>query len=143
MRIPAVSKILKEASEIKAKKERVAFLRSHHPNELMKLLLKYTYDPNIKFALPPGTPPFKESEVIDADGRLYTEMRRLYLFLEGGNPDLSALRRETLFIQLLESIDPDDAKLMIGVKDKKLPYKGITEAVVREAFPNLLPEKKK
>lgn len=139
MRIPAVSTILKEASEIKSRKDRIAFLKSHHPNTLMKQLLKYVYDPNIKFALPEGEPPYKPCEALDQENMLYLEQRRLYLFLEGGNPNLNPLRRETLFVQLLESIEPEDAKLMIAVKDKKLPYKGITEKVVREAFPSLLP----
>lgn len=143
MKLPSVSTILKDASKIKTQKKRVEFLRSHHPNTLLKTLLKYTYDPNIKFALPPGEPPYTECEVLDNENMLYNEARRLYLFLEGGNPDLSDLRREALFIQLLESIDSEDAKLLIAVKDKKLPYKGITEKVVREAFPKLLPEKEK
>ena len=143
MKLPSISTILKEASEIKDRKKRIQFLRSHHPNKLMLTLLKYVYDPSIKFALPPGEPPFKKSEAIDQENMLYNEMRRFYLFLEGGNPDLSNLRRETLFIQLLESIDPDDARLLCAVKDKKMPYKGITEKLVREAFPKLLPEKSK
>ena len=143
MALPTISKILKDASEIKGRQDRIQFLKTHHPNQLLKLLLQYVYDPNIKFDLPPGAPPYKETEALDQSGRLYQEMRRLYLFLEGGNPNLHAIRRETLFIQLLESIDPEDAKLMCAIKDKKMPYKGITEKLVREAFPQLLPEKSK
>ena len=60
--------------------------------------------------------------------------------MEGGNPNLKPLRREFLFIQLLESIDSEDAKLLLSVKDKKLPFKGITEKIVRQAFPDLLPQ---
>jgi len=143
MKLPAISTILKEASEITGRKDRVAFLRSHHPNTLLKTLLKYRFDPNIQFALPPGEPPFKKCEAVDNENMLYNEARRLYLFIEGGNSDLNPVRRETLFIQLLESIDPKDAELLIAIKDKKMPYKGITEKVVREAFPNILPEKEK
>ena len=139
MRIPAVSTILKEASEIKDRKKRIYFLQSHHPNQLMKMLLKYVYDPNIEFDLPPGKPPYTPCEALDQENMLYLEQRRLYLFLKGGNPDLNPLRRETLFVQLLESIEPADAELLVAVKDKKLPYKGITEKLVREAFPSLLP----
>jgi hypothetical protein len=69
---------------------------------------------------------------------LYQEQRRLYLFIAGGHPDLSQLRRETLFIQVLESIPPEEAELLLAVKDKKLPYKGITKEIVQEAFPGLL-----
>jgi hypothetical protein len=42
-----------------------------------------------------------------------------------------------LFIQFLETIDKDDAKLMIAVKDKKIPFKGITSNMVKKAFPDL------
>jgi hypothetical protein len=139
MKMPTVSTILKEASEIKSRKDRLNFLKSHHPNTLMKTLLKYVYDPNIKFALPEGKPPYKPCDNFDIENVLYTEQRRLYLFLEGGNPNLSPLRREILFVQLLESIEPAEAELLLAVKDKKLPYKGITEKLVREAFPSLLP----
>lgn len=61
------------------------------------------------------------------------------MFVEGGNPNLKPVRREFLFIQLLESIDSEDAKLLLAVKEKKLPFKGITEKTVRQAFPDLLP----
>lgn len=139
MKLPLISTILEEASKRKTKKERVQFLRSHHPNKTMLRLLKYTFDPEIKFALPEGDPPYKENDIIDEDmSGLYQEDRRMYLFIEGGNPNLHPIRRETLFIQMLESVNPKEAKLMLAVKNKKLPYKGITKEVVKEAFPNLL-----
>lgn len=138
MRLPLVSTILKEASNITSKKDRVNFLRSHHPNGVMKQLLKYALDSNIKFALPEGVPPYTPCAVLDNEAGLYQEARRLYLFIEGGHPNLTNLRRETLFIQVLESIPPAEAELLLAVKDKKLPYKGINQLVVREAFPGLV-----
>jgi len=68
---------------------------------------------------------------------MYTEARRLYLFIEGGNPNLTQLKRESMFIDLLQSISPDDAKLLVAAKDKKLPYEGLTSATVLKAFPGL------
>jgi hypothetical protein len=44
------------------------------------------------------------------------------------------MRRESLFITLLESVDPKDAKLLLSVKNKKLPYKNITKDLIQEAF---------
>jgi len=133
-----ISQILQEVSEFTPASERHLFLKQHDSGAI-RTVLKYAFDPNIKFLLPKGPAPFKPFEGFDAEGRLYAELRRLYLFVEGGNPNLKPLRREFLFIQLLESIDKDDAKLLIAVKDKKLPYKGITEKIVRKAFPDLLP----
>ena len=132
----SISSILKTVSEGKTVNDKVALLQQL-ATEPVLIILKYAFDPEIKFALPKGAPPFKPCPFLDQQGMLYTEARRLYLFVEGGNPSLTKLRRESLYIQLIESIDPNDAKLINCVKDKKLPFKGITAKVVIEAFPNL------
>jgi hypothetical protein len=68
---------------------------------------------------------------------LYSEVRRLYLFLEGGNTNLTQLKRESMFIDLLQSIAPEDAELLIAIKEKKLPFDGLTAETVLKAFPGL------
>jgi hypothetical protein len=45
-----------------------------------------------------------------------------------------------MFIELLENVAPADAKLLCSIKEKKLPYKGITADIVKEAFPDLISE---
>jgi hypothetical protein len=65
------------------------------------------------------------------------EARRLYLFLEGGNPDIKKVKREQMFIGLLESIHPQDAELLCMIKDKKLP-ENITKEIINSAFPGLI-----
>lgn len=136
-----LSAIFKACSELKTSEEKINYLRSND-NGAVRTVLNYTFNPNIKFLLPKGPAPYKPFEGHDAEGRLYAELRRLYLFVEGGNPNLNNVKREHLFIQLLESIDRDDAELMVSVKDKKMPYKGITLALIKKAFPDLLPEEK-
>ena len=56
---------------------------------------------------------------------------------------VNQIRREAIFIQLLEKIHPDEAKVVIAMKDKKFNelYDTITYDVVREAFPDMLPER--
>ena len=107
----------------------------------MKAILGYTYDPNVKWLLPDGVPPYKPvAEGIEADGRLYSETKKLYLFVDGPSDtqrNLKQARREQLFIELLETIDPGDAKVLIGMKDGKLPYRGMTRKLVADAFPNI------
>jgi hypothetical protein len=46
------------------------------------------------------------------------------------------VKKETLFIQMLEGLSADEAKLLLGIKDKNLNnlYKGLTSAVVKESF---------
>ncbi len=135
-----ISHILKEASE-KSPKEKIKFLREND-HMVLRAILQCAYNPNIKFLLPEDDPKYKSSPDSIGYEKLYSETRKIYLFIEGGNPNLKQSRREELFIQFLEAIHPDDAEMMLKVRKKQLPYKGLSEKVIREAFPDLLPEKK-
>ena len=122
--------ILADVAKAKNKKDKKEILLKHGNNGALREILKYTYDPNIKFLLPPGNPPYKS--VVDESENptyLYGLVRKLYLFVEGGNPNLKPNRREYLFIELLESIQ---------VKDKKLKCNGLTYNLVKETFPKLI-----
>ena len=132
-----IAEVLKSVAEQKTKEEKINVFRKNDSSAL-RTILKFALDPAIKWALPPGDPPYKPAPYLDQQSMLYSEARRLYLFIEGGNPALTPLKRETLFIGLLESIDPADAKVLLSAKDKKLPFKGITAAIVNEAFPGLI-----
>lgn len=134
MRKQALSQIIKSASEIKSVSERVDYLREHQ-SEPLKQLLKLGLS-KVEWDLPKGSPPYKMSQFLDQEGMLYHEVRRLYLFMKGGNSDLSEIKREMLFIGLLESIHPLDAELLVDIKDGKLP-KTITKKIVEEAFPGV------
>lgn len=134
-----ISQTLDECSKINSYGARVDFLRAHD-NGALRTVLKYALDPAIEWDLPETDPPYKECEFPAQELRLMTEARRLYLFIKGGNPNLHTVRRETLYIELLESVSPEDAKLLNSIKNKKIPYKGITEKLVKEAFPGLLDE---
>ena len=54
----------------------------------------------------------------------------------GGNPQLSQNKRESMFVQMLEGLHPDEADVLVAAKDKILhqKYKGLSANVVREAF---------
>ena len=131
--------ILADVAKAKNKKEKKEVLLKHGNNGALKEILKYTYDPNIKFLLPPGNPPYKS--VVDETENptyLYGLVRKLYLFVEGGNPNLKSQRREYLFIELLESIHPKEAEILLQMKDKKLKCNGLTYNLVKETFPRLI-----
>lgn len=116
-------------------------LLQKYDNPTLRKILKYTFSDKVTFnQLPPGTPPYKPSELLDLENVLYAETRRLYLFTDGGNPGLKQVRKEQLFVEICENVTPQDAEILIGMKDKKLPerYKGITKAVVKKAFKDLL-----
>lgn len=129
----SMSEILEQASQIKSKQQRIDYLRQNYSKQLHFVVL-HAFDPRIKFLLPETDPPYTPMPTGEGHGMLYTEARKLYLFLEGGSPNLSQMKRENLFIQFLESIDPKDAKLILSIKNKKLPYKNITKDLIQEAF---------
>ena len=60
----------------------------------------------------------------------------MYRFCKGGDPKLQSMRRETLFVQMLEGLHKDEAQVVIQAKDKSLHrvYKGLSDVVVKEAF---------
>lgn len=137
-----IAEILEQTSKLKSTDDKIEYLRRNW-SPALGTVLKYAYDPSIKWLLPSGIPPFKTNPFVDQQSTLYAEARRLYLFIEGGNPNLTKVKRELLFIQFLENLDPADANLMVHVKDKKIPYKGITSKLIQQAFPGLLPEKER
>ena len=101
---------------------------------------RWNFDDTVKSAVPDGVVPYKENEVpVGTDHTsLRREWKQLYHFIQGGNDTLSALRRETMFIQMLEGLHPEEAKIICLVKDKRLTeqYK-ITYDQVKEAFPDI------
>jgi len=132
--------IFEEVEKAKTREDKKNVLRKYS-GPALKTILGYTFNPNVKWLLPEGTPPYTPvKEGTDMEGRLVNELRRLYLFVEGPSDtqkNLKQIRREQLFIDLLESIDPGDAKVLIGMKEGKLPFKGITRKLVAETFPKL------
>ena len=100
----------------------------------LKMLLEYAYLPEKKFDLPEGDPPYKpdDAPIGMSPANLRMEIKRLYIFKR---EDLKPLRREQLFINLLESVHPDEAKLLLAVKEQKLNklYKKVTRKVVEGA----------
>jgi len=133
-----VAEILDKVSKEKSKNKRVQMLRENASFPL-KVVLQYALDPNIKWLLPEGKPPYRKNDLTDLEHILFAEARRLYLFVEGGNPSLQSRRREQLFVELLEQVDPNDAELLLAAKDKQVPYPYITYNLVKEAFPDILP----
>ncbi|HEY6435734.1 MAG TPA: DUF6433 family protein [Ignavibacteriaceae bacterium] len=133
---PSISEILENASNIKNKQEKINFLRSQYSKSLLDVLVA-CYDPNIEFLLPEGPTPYKPSTQVESQGVLYARTREFYIFIKGGNDNLKQMKREMLWVSLLESIDPKDAALLNSVKDKKMPYKGINKKIISEAFPEV------
>lgn len=134
----SLSEIINKATELKNKKEKAEWLRSNASIPL-QTILKYTYDKdNVKFLIPQIPPPWKKNGYVGVEGMLYKETRRLRIFIEGGGYDnLNQVKRENLFISLLEDVDDNDAELLVKMIQQK-PLKGLPKSVVEEAFPDLI-----
>tara|TARA_B100000212_G_scaffold39781_1_gene25740 strand:+ start:415 stop:903 length:489 start_codon:yes stop_codon:yes gene_type:complete len=134
---PLMHEILTKVNNAKDKPAKIAVLKKHDSVPLRQVL-KGAFDPNIIWDLPEGTPPFNRNDAPAGTEHttLYTEARRLWHFVKGADENLKQSKKEMMFIQLLEGLQEDDADLMIAVKEKSLNkrYKGLTDAVVKEAF---------
>lgn len=129
-----ISHILTKAAGL-PKTKQAEFLQTHPKANLLASFLQLAVNKNIKWLLPEGEPPYKPAQH-EEWGILYQESRRMYLFLDGGHPTLKQTQREKIFIEVLESVHPDDAKMLILLKDQKLPV-GLDEKQIVKAFPGI------
>jgi len=143
----SLASIIKEAAEQKTIIGKINVLRINKSPQLVDIF-NYMFDPRCEFLLPRGEAPYKKIlGLLDQEGRLYIETKKLPKFcafngvpfqpLQGKTKKQADAMRESWFLQLLESIDPEDAVLMVAVKDKKMPFKGLTKKIVHEAFPEV------
>ena len=134
---PLFSEILTRLGKIKSKKDKVTFLKQHNTDAL-RMIIKSSFDPKVKWALPYGEVPFIPNDAPEGTEHnvLSYEARKLYHYIEGGNNQLSQTKREMMFVQLLEGLHPNEAEVIVAAKDKVLhqKFKGLSVNVVKEAF---------
>ena len=132
-----ISEIFTKINNAKDKPKKIEVLRKYDTPG-MRMILKGAFDPKIEWDLPEGTPPYIANEAPAGTEHTFLEVeaKRLYNFAVGGNDQLNKIRKETLFIQMLEGLHADEAKVLIDVKNKSLnkTYKGLTSEMVKEAF---------
>lgn len=134
---PLLSEVLKKVHNAKTKEKKVELLKQYDC-EPLRMVLKSSFDPNIQWLLPEGEVPFRANE--SEEGTEHTVLRReakkLYRFIKGGDDSLQQMKRENMFIQMLEGLHISEAELLVNAKDKKLHqvYKGLSDNVVKEAF---------
>lgn len=103
-------------------------LEKYKTNAALKFVLQHAFIPEHKFDLPEGAPPYKEdaAPLGMSPANLIMETKKFYVFTK--QKELNKVRKEQLFIQLLENVHPSEAKLLIAIKDQKLNklYKKVT-----------------
>lgn len=134
-----VHEILAEVSKQRTAAKKVEILQKYRNDGLTSILI-WNFDDTVVSLLPEGEVPFNKNEVpIGTDHTsLRKEWRNLYHFVKGGNDKLSKTRRESMFIQMLEGLHPDEAEIICLVKDKALTNKyKLTQEHVSTAFPDI------
>ena len=135
-----VVETLEMVDKAKTREEKREILKSRE-NYATQALLQLNYHPDVEWWIPKGNPPYTPSQVADSpEGSIHFEVKKLSYYVKSGGHNLSMLKRESMFVQLLERVDPEDAKLLIAVKDQNLSYKGLSYKLVRDVWPDLLPE---
>lgn len=164
---PFAFEVLQLASKQRSNAKKVEVLKKYeHPS--LKAIFIWNFDETILSVLPPGEVPYasvgeqnsfsgtmteKIEDAVTKMGEIGSnslgsqdqghssirkEYQRFYNFVKGGNDSLSSLRRETMFINILQGLHPLEAEILCLIKDKKLETKyKITKEIVSEAYPDI------
>ena len=130
--------VLQKVSNAKTKKEKIALLKEYNTQALRSLFI-INFDDTVISMLPPGDVPYKPNDAPEGTEHtlLEKEARLLHHFFKGGS-NVSQVKRENMFIQMLEGLNQGEAEVLILAKDKKIGKRWkITKACVSEAFPSI------
>ena len=136
---PFIHEILELVSKQRTINKKIEILKEYR-NDALTAVLIWNFDDSVISLLPEGNVPYERNEVpVGTDHTsLRKEWKNMYHFVKGGNDSLSKTRRETMFIQMLEGLHPDEADLVCLIKDKGLSTKyKISKQVVEQAFPDI------
>ena len=134
-----LTEILQKVSSANTKAEKVDLLQEYNNNGLRAVLI-INFDESLKFLLPEGDVPFTANDAPAGTDhtRLDHEYRGLYRYFKGGDSSIKSMKREQLFVQLLEGLYKDEAEMLVLACNKDLQSKyRVTKAVVSEAFPSI------
>ena len=136
---PFIHEVLALVDKQRTKAKKIEILEEYSTDALKSILIR-NFDQTVVSLIPEGAVPYNKNEVpVGTDHTsLRREWRNLYHFVKGGNDSLSSMRRETMFIQMLEGLHPEEAEIICLVKDKALEEKySITYDMVKKAYPDI------
>ena len=135
---PLIYEILEAAGKARSKAEKIKILKDHD-SWALRDVLRASYDLKVEFLIPDGEPPYTPNKPESIPSNLLRKNVDFKYIIKGGiREDMPSFKREKIYIGLLESIHPEDAKVVINMVNRKKPGNGITEKVVKEAFPSLI-----
>ena len=157
-RNPLVFEVFDLVSRSRSKAKKVEVLRKYDDQSLRRVLV-WNFDTSIQSILPEGPVPYVGYDeqntysgtmhetgnfslgVSDQQGHttIRRESKNFYHFVKGGNDSMSNIRRETMFINILQGLHPLEAEIVVLAKDGKISDKyKITKEIVSEAYPNIV-----
>ena len=134
---PLLSEVLDRVHKAKTKAQKIKVLQEND-TEALRMVIKSSFDPKIKWAMPEGAVPYKPNDAPDGTEHtlLAQESKRLWHFIEGADNQTPRAQTENMYIQMLEGLHRDEAEVLVYAKDKILhqKYKGLSHEVVKTAF---------
>lgn len=134
-----VSEVIQRVSNAKTRDEKIQILR-HYDTPALRAVLIWNFEDNVQSALPEGEVPYTPNDAPAGTEhtRLLHEWKKFNYFVKNVS-NVTQIKRETMFIQLLEALHKSEAEVICLMKDKQLHkrYK-LTKAVVKEAFPDII-----
>jgi len=134
-----LSEILQKVNNAKTKAEKAKLLNEHNSQALRSLLI-WNYDESVQSMLPDGPVPYKPLDVPKGSNHQFLDTQsKLFAYFVKGGINVTSMKREEMFIGLLESLHPEEAEVLCLVKDKSLQkkYTRISKTLIQEAFPNI------
>lgn len=121
------------------KAEKIKILKQND-HMAVRDVLRGFFDKRVTWRVPTGEPPYTPSEVFNYPSNLLREhLKFKYIANTVHSKDLPKVKRERLYVEILEGIHPEDARIVIDMVNRE-KIKGITAGLIKEAFPGLLPE---
>lgn len=131
--------VLDKVVKAKSRPDKIKILREQNNNWALKDILRGTFDDAIQWELPTGPVPYEPAPFDSHPSEWSQHNKKLAYFAKGGRGrEMLKVKKEKMFLDILETIHPRDAELLVGMINKKMPIKGITKKLTQEAFPDLI-----
>ena len=139
--VQMISEIINKARKLKSHDDKVTWLKQHNTLQIRNILTAMYDNGKVKFLITSEVPPYTPSGAVENQGSLYIECRKLKYLVDGfGGENVNKLKREQIFIQMLETVHKDDALLLLDMIAQK-GYKDLPVKAINEAFGNIINEK--
>ena len=143
---PMVHELLEAVDSERVKSKKLDILRTHGEDSF-KMTMIWNFDESVISMLPEGTVPYQPVEAdvqasvdkgLPQRTTIRNSARQFYRFIKGGDDAMNKIKRESLFINILETLPQPEAEILVLVKDKALNTKyNITKELVAEAYPEI------